>query len=213
MLTKHTVSALACTFSLLAATTAATAQPSPLSTAQAPKFAVGDSWTYTISDPRQPGRAFSFVQSVNAVNGNDIGVTIANNGGTMAAKFDANGNLTANGSKQYLPSDGKLKFPMSVGSTWTSQFTTRTGNGDAATTLNSKVVGIEKVDTTAGSFQAYRIEATGNVSAPNGKYSFTETDWYAPDAKRIVKFAFTGAAADGTTFGTQAVLEQMELKH
>ena len=214
MLTKHKVSALACAFSLLAVTaTAAMAQPVALTTAQAPRFAVGDAWTYALSDPGNPSRRFSFVQTVHSVNGNDIGVTIANNGGTMPATFDGNGNLTSNGSKQYLPSDGKLKFPMSIGNTWTSQFTTRTGNGDAATTLNAKVTAVEQVETPAGVFQAFRIEETLDVSAPNGKSTFTETDWYAPDAKRIVKFNFSGKAPDGTSFGTQAVLEAMDLKH
>ncbi|RKP45033.1 hypothetical protein D7S86_26730 [Pararobbsia silviterrae] len=208
---KQTVSALACAWSLAAAT-AALAQPVPLTTAQAPKFVPGDSWTYAISDPRQPSRTFSFVQTVDTVNGDTIGVTISNLSGTMPASFDANGNLTSNGNKQYLPSDGKLKFPMSAGSTWTSNFTTRTSNGDATTTLNAKVTGVDSIETTAGTFQAFRIESTGNVSAPNGKYSFTETDWYAPAAKRIVKFQFSGAAADGSTFGTQAVLQTMEIK-
>jgi hypothetical protein len=214
MLTKHKVSALAGAFSLLAiAATTAMAQPVPLTTAQAPRFVVGDSWTYTLSDPGNPSRKFSFVQSVHSVSNNEVGVTISNNGGTMPATFDANGNLTSNGSKQYLPSDSKLKFPMSVGSTWSSQFTTRTGNGDAATMLNAKVTAVEQVETLAGTFQAFRIEETLEVSAPNGKSSFTETDWYAPDAKRIVKFNFAGKAPDGTTFGTQAVLEQMDIKH
>ncbi|HTJ94223.1 MAG TPA: hypothetical protein VL424_14105 [Pararobbsia sp.] len=213
MFTTHKASALACAFSLLAIVSTAASADVTLTTAQTPKFMVGDSWTYTLSDPRQPGRSFSFVQTVYSINANDVGVTISNNGGTMSAAFDLNGNLTSNGSKQYLPSDSKLKFPMSVGSTWTSSFTTRTGNGDATTTLTAKVVGVEPVQTTAGTMQAFRIEETGNVSAPNGKYSFTETDWYAPDAKRIIKFTFTGAAADGSTFGTQAVLEQMDIKH
>lgn len=212
MFKKHKVSALACACGLLAAATVAIAQPA-LTTAQTPKFAVGDSWTYAIADPRQPGRQFSFVQTINSVNADTIGVTVSNNGGTMAASFDANGNLTSQGAKQYLPSDGKLKFPMSAGSTWTSNFTTHTANGDAATSLNAKVVGVESIETTAGTFEAFRIESTGSVSAPNGKYAFTETDWYAPNAKRIIKFTFSGSAADGSTFGTQALLEQMDIKH
>ena len=212
MLMKLKTAALGGAFGMLVAASAALAQPATLSTAQAPNFAVGDSWTYAISDPRQPSRQFSFVQTVNAV-GVDVGITVSNNGGTMPASFDLNGNLTSNGSKQYPPSDGKLKFPISVGSTWASNFTTHTGNGDAATSLNAKVVGVEAVETTAGTFQAFKIEETGTVSAPNGKYSFTETDWYAPDAKRIIKFAFSGAATDGSTFGTQAVLEQLVVKH
>jgi hypothetical protein len=212
MLTKHMAAVFGCATGLCLAGFTLAAHAAELSAAQAPTFAVGDSWTYSLTDPRAPSRTFSFVQTIRAINGGAIDMTVSNNGGTMPASMDQNGNLTSIGTKQYLPSDSKLKFPIAVGGNWTNNFTTRTGAGDATTTLNAKVVGVETVQTAAGSFQAFRIEETGSVVAPNGKIQFTETDWYAPDAKRIIKFTFNGTGADGGTFGTQAVLEQMEIK-
>jgi hypothetical protein len=212
MLNKHKAAAFGCATGLCLAGFTLGAQAADLPAAQTPTFTVGDSWTYSLSDPRTPARMFSFVQTVHSITGSTIALTVSNNGGTMPASMDQNGNLTSIGTKQYLPSDSKLKFPIAVGGNWTSNFTTRTGNGDATTTLSAKVVGVESVQTPAGTFQAFRIEETGSVAAPSGKYQFTETDWYAPDAKRIIKFTFNGTGGDGGTFGTQAVLEQMEIK-
>jgi phage-related tail fiber protein len=212
MLTKHKAAAFGCATGLCLAGFTLAAQAADLPAAQAPTFAVGDSWTYSLSDPRTPSRTFMFVQTVHSIGGGTVDLTVSNNGGTMPASMDLNGNLTSIGTKQYLPSDSKLKFPIAVGGSWSSNFTTRTGNGDATTTLSAKVVGVESVQTAAGTFQAFRIEETGSVAAPDGKFQFTETDWYAPDAKRIVKFTFKGTGGDGGTFGTQALLEQMDLK-
>jgi hypothetical protein len=211
-LTQHGAALLGCATGLCLMGLSLGAQAADLPAAQAPTFTVGDSWTYSLSDPRTPSRAFSFVQTIHSISGNTVNLTVSNNGGTMPASMDLNGNLTSIGTKQYLPSDSKLKFPIAVGGNWTNTFTTRTGNGDATTTLSAKVVGVESVQTPAGAFQAFRIEETGSVAAPNGKFQFTETDWYAPDAKRIIKFTFNGTGADGGTFGTQAQLEQMDLK-
>ena len=212
MLTKHMAAVIGCATGLCLAGATLAANAADLATAQTPTFLVGDSWTYSLSDPRTPSRSFSFVQTVHAVNPGTIEVTVSNNGGTMPASMDQNGNLTSIGTKQYLPSDSKLKFPIAVGGSWSGTFTTKTGNGDATTLISAKVVGVESVQTPAGTFDAFRIEESGNVSAPSGKFQFTETDWYAPDAKRIIKFVFNGTGGDGGTFGTQAVLEQMDLK-
>ncbi len=209
MLTKHMAAAFGCMAGLCIAGSALAAELPP---AQMPTFAVGDSWTYSLSDPRTPSRTFSFVQTVHSVNADAVDLTVSNNGGTMPAQLDRNGNLTRIGTKQYLPSDSKLKFPLAVGSTWTSTFTTKTGNGDATTTLNAKVAGVDTLQLPSGTFQAFRIEESGSVAAPDGKFQFTETDWYAPAAKRIIKFTFNGTAANGGSFGTQAQLEQMDLK-
>ncbi|CAB3794312.1 hypothetical protein [Pararobbsia alpina] len=212
MLTKHMAAAFGCATGLCLAGFTPAAQAADLPAAQAPTFLVGDSWTYSLSDPRTPGRTFSFVQTIHSINDGAIKLTVSNNGGTMPASMDQNGNLTSIGTKQYSPSDSKLKFPIAVGGNWTNNFTTHTGNGDATTTLSAKVVGVESVETPAGTFQAFRIEETGSVAAPDGKFQFTETDWYAPDAKRIIKFTFNGTGGDGGTFGTQAQLEQMDIK-
>jgi hypothetical protein len=75
--------------------------------------------------------------------------------------LDANANLVHSGDYAPTPCDGRLKFPMAVGTTWTSEYDL----GQVHYRVDRKVVAFDDVQTQAGSFKAYRIESTGSLTS------------------------------------------------
>jgi hypothetical protein len=150
----------------------------------APKFAVGDTWTFSRLDQLM-NKETSYTQKVTAVNG-DGGVQVGSN-----ITLSAAGNIVKSGAFSYSPEEVKLQFPMSVGQTYSAEY----GYNDQSEhswvrEIDAKVEGVETVSTPAGDFQAFRVKITGSW---HDKTDHTvggvidETMWYAPAAKRFVK--------------------------
>lgn len=169
------------------------AQPAPPARADAPAFAVGEAWTFAYANALEPSKNATYTQTVSSVAA-DGSPTL--NGGALA--LDASGNLVKTATGSYQPSDGKLQFPLFVGKSWSASYVYRTGSWAASGDRQAKVVGVERVETPAGAFDAFEIEQTVSWSGTEGNrgHGITrETDWYAPAVGRIVKMDFVDQAA------------------
>ncbi|MGF6242781.1 hypothetical protein P3T42_004541 [Paraburkholderia sp. GAS38] len=168
------------------------AQPAPLTQADAPAYVTGETWTFQYRNDLEPAKNSTYTQTVARV---EDGRAIVNGGATI---LDANGNIVKLGTASYEPSDGKLRFPLRVGDEWTSSYAYHSGSWEAIGQRQTKVVGVERVDTAAGSFEALRVEQLVSWSAGGGNKGggrTSETDWYAPSVGRIVKADFSDKAA------------------
>jgi hypothetical protein len=88
-----------------------------------------------------------------------------------------------------------LKFPLNVGSTWSSRIRLVEGGGPRLQTVNveHKALALEKVSTPKGELEAFKIQASavlvsGVRSGPPEER--TETYYYSPKAKAIVRYEF-----------------------
>lgn len=165
--------------------------PTPLLQADAPAFVVGEKWTFKFENDLEPSKNSTYAQTVSNV---ESGRAIINNG---SAILDANANLVKLGSASYAPSDGKLRFPLRVGDSWASSYAYRTGTWEALGERQTTVVGVERIDTPAGSFDAFKLEQVVSWSAGGGNKRegrTRETDWFAPAVGRIVKADFVDQA-------------------
>jgi hypothetical protein len=159
-------------------------------TANAPIYKIGDTWTMlwgkTDNYPGVKGE-----QTVVSVTDNQTTLSISINGGTpFEEDFNDQGDITRNGSMTFDPSFGRLSFPMMVGKNWDARLVQRTTSGTYDMSQRAEVVAFERVEVTAGSFDAYKIVLQGVSSIHLGGASvrpFRATYWYAPSAKRIVK--------------------------
>jgi hypothetical protein len=87
-----------------------------------------------------------------------------------------------------------LSFPLEVGKRWRydSDWVFKPKASSGSTTVDVMVVGHETIKVPAGEFDAFRLVAVGSLrgtSPINSKYAgeTTETYWYAPTARAIVK--------------------------
>lgn len=159
-------------------------------TANAPIYKIGDTWTMlwgkTDTYPGVKG-----VQTVVSVTENQTTLSVSTNGGTpFEEDFNNQGDITSKGSMTFEPSFGQLSFPMMVGKSWDSRLIQRTTSGTYDMSQRAEVVAFERVEVTAGSFDAYKIVLHGVSAIHLGGASvrpFRATYWYAPLAKRIVK--------------------------
>ncbi len=179
------------------------AQPAPLTQAEAPVYAVGEQWSFKYENALEPAKNSTYTQTVTQADGNHAEI---NSGATI---LDASGNVVKSGTATYEPSDGKLRFPLRVGDSWSSAYTYTTGSWEAIGQRQTKVVGAERVETPAGAFEAIRIEQMVAWSAGGGNRgqgTTRETDWYAPAVGRIVKADFVDQATHSSPTTTHVEL-------
>lgn len=151
-----------------------------------PAYKVGDKWSYSYVDELTPANNAVTDQTVVQVSPEHTVLEAKDaTGRVFEVELDANGNLMHAGHYAPTPNDGRLKFPMSVGSTWTAEYDL----GSVHYKEENKVAALEDVQTKAGTFQAYRIESRGQFTSLGWRTvgQVVQTIWYAPSAKRIVK--------------------------
>lgn len=158
-----------------------------------PRFARGDTWIYrefdcaggTVTIPSMPERV-----TVAAL-GRPGEPTVLNDGHVV---LDDSGDYVQLYGWSWEPGISRLKFPMKVGSSWSSRYTWKNpGGGTGAIVALNSVQAFEKVRVPAGEFDAYRILATVG-SRDDGMPRSTMLEdlvWYAPRVKRIVKRELT----------------------
>jgi hypothetical protein len=180
---------LGCLTSPLIAQEPASAPGAP--TTAAPSYKVGDTWTFiwgrTGSKPGAP-----LVLTVVAVTETQTTMSSSWNGRPpKEVDYDNQGNLTRDGNgTTYEPSNGYLSFPMTVGKSWDFHHVRRFIGGTLDVSGHDEIVAFERVQVPAGSFDAYKIVSRGvNAKQLDRLYSapFTETYWYAPSVKRVIK--------------------------
>lgn len=80
-----------------------------------------------------------------------------------------------------------LKFPLSVGQTWSHRYERGAGRRTVRIEPQYKVVAWEKVQTPKSVLDAFKIEGTSQWVTGRGDHLFNNwTEWYAPAAKAIV---------------------------
>ncbi|MEI9985219.1 MAG: hypothetical protein WDN69_19740 [Aliidongia sp.] len=100
---------------------------------------------------------------------------IIGKGGKELVKFD--------------PTSPALPFPLHVGSTWHGKFTVSTPDQIVSPGLDEtcKITSFETVAIAAGNMSAFRYECTTEWSVWPLHGTVSETGWYAPAAKVVVK--------------------------
>lgn len=176
----------------MAQSASASAPLAPLTEAQAPTFSVGERWEFAFENALEPRKNERYSQTVLRVDGGQAALAV-NDRAAASTLLDANGNLVKTASGSYEPSDGKLQFPLSVGKRWSDSYVYRSGTWTSQVDRTAKVVGVERIHTQAGDFDAFRIEQSTSWSGAsgNGGYGGTrETEWYAPAVGRIVRMDY-----------------------
>jgi lipoprotein-anchoring transpeptidase ErfK/SrfK len=80
-----------------------------------------------------------------------------------------------------------LKFPLSVGQTWTHRFERTTGKRTIRIEPQYKVAAWEKVQTPKGTFEAFKIVGAAEWATPRGDQNFNKwTEYYSPTVKAMV---------------------------
>ena len=189
---------------LAGAQPAAEATPAPAATpAAAPASGseamedpqTGDHWTYEVRDDISGDLKSTIIHTVSDVSGGnvEIRVTALNNANTGFLTFDRNWNIKSNATWRYAPTDGTgVSMPLAVGKTWPikSNDTAISVNATFRRTGTAKVTAKESVTTTAGTFDAYKVETSVNavnVKDPSRKIQLVQTTWYAPEIDHWVK--------------------------
>lgn len=166
----------------------------PLNEAQAPVFSVGEEWEFAYSNVLDPRQNHNYTQRVESLDSGGAHLSVASVGGAPSQlTLDADGNAVEGSNGRFTPSTGQLHFPMRVGSEWSASYVFSNGGWSANDERHAEVVGKERVETPAGSFETFRIESvivwTGG-GANHGVGRATEKDWYAPSVGRIIKQEF-----------------------
>jgi len=100
-----------------------------------------------------------------------------------------------------------LQFPLFVGKKWQYTFDLNIPHGTKHRMVDIQVVGRESVQTSAGLFDAFRIEKTVYWPTANAKWGTVTNDlqavyFYSPEAKCIVKY---------NSFGSDGAKREIEL--
>jgi hypothetical protein len=157
--------------------------------AERPNVKVGDQWQfvlyYTVPSTT-PNRAW-LITSVTSKN-----IEGTENGEVLLLTPELNV-LESPRSKESNPK--ALTFPLEVGKHWryASDWVFKAKDSKGSTVVDVAVVGYEKVTVPAGEFDAFKLTSKGSLhgtSPINSQYGgeTTETYWYAPTARAIVKW-------------------------
>jgi hypothetical protein len=89
-----------------------------------------------------------------------------------------------------------FEWPLEVGKQWRFSATSYVNQRPVRSDVVNTVKAFEQVKTKAGTFQAYKIQRDWSRENPFGPaFTWSDTTWYAPDAKFAVKFTSTGRNA------------------
>jgi hypothetical protein len=156
--------------------------------ARQPIVAAGDEWHFAVYyavPTAVPNRSW-VVKSVNSVH-----IEATENGEPLVMTRE----LNVLDSPRHSESDPRaLDFPLSVGRRWrySSNWLFKAKSSRGKLVVDVKVVSYEAVRVPAGVFEAFRLEAIGELSGDSPSNTFygghtTTTYWYAPAARAIVR--------------------------
>lgn len=173
--------------------TPAAASASPIEAMEDPR--TGDHWSYEVRDDISGELKSTVIQTVTDVSATDINIRLSfiNSPNTGFLTFDRSWNLKNSGLWRYNPTDGSgIVQPLAVGKTWSikSDDVNTSANANFRRTGSSKVTAKESVTTSAGTFDAYKIETSiqgVNPKDPGRKFQILQTTWYAPEIDHWVK--------------------------
>jgi hypothetical protein len=155
----------------------------------------GDRWVYEITDEITGDVKATTTVVVLDVSQSEINTRVSTRGAANPRQivFDRSWNRIDDSIWKYRPTDGSgFRMPMEVGREWRFESkATHLQNGTAlAQTGQSKVVAKEKITTSAGTFDAFKIETTirqVNASDQTRAATLSTVQWYAPKVNRWVR--------------------------
>ena len=154
----------------------------------------GDRWVYEVKDEITGDLKRTTTVVVLDVSEKEINTRMSVRGAARPFEtvYDRNWNRIDDGIWKFRPSDGAgVQTPLQVGKEWRFENKSTHANGTAlSTTGQSKVVGEEKVTTSAGTFDTFKIETRMrhvNANDQTKASIVNATLWYAPTVNRWVR--------------------------
>jgi hypothetical protein len=154
----------------------------------------GDRWVYEVKDEITGDVKSTTTVVVLDVSEKEINTRISVRGGARPFQtvFDRSWNRIDDGIWKFRPTDGTgVQTPLQVGKEWRFENKSTHTNGTAlSTTGQSKVVGEEKITTSAGTFDTFKIEIRMrhvNSNDQTKASTVNVTLWYAPTVNRWVR--------------------------
>lgn len=165
--------------------------------AQAPALRVGDRWVHEQRDARSRQLVDRVVRTVSAVSPEGVEGRYEPDG---LFRWTPELNLVQTRTTRYEGDPRFLSFPLEVGRSWRSSFSTVTDHR-TRTELETVVRAFEKVTVPAGTFDAFRVESRGtwrnDTTGRSGGVSIV--NWYAPVARTVVKTDYDDGKHPTTT--------------
>jgi hypothetical protein len=154
----------------------------------------GDRWVYEVTDEVTGDIKQTTTVVVLDVSEKEINTRVTIRGAApRQIVFDRGWSRIDDSSWKYTPSDGTgIKMPLQVGQDWRFDSKATNFNNGTAMSVNgqSKVVGTEKLTTSAGTFETFKVETTLrqiNANDQTKSSTLTSTLWYAPTVNRWVR--------------------------
>jgi autotransporter translocation and assembly factor TamB len=155
----------------------------------------GDRWVYEVTDEVTGDIKQTTTVVVLDVSEKEINTRVSTRGAASPRQivFDRGWSRIDDSSWKYTPSDGTgIKMPLQVGRDWRFDSKATNFNNGTAMSVNgqSKVVGTEKLTTSAGTFDTFKVETTLrqiNANDQTKSSTLTSTLWYAPTVNRWVR--------------------------
>jgi len=168
---------------------------------QAPDLAgvlTGDRWTYDVTDEMTNDLKYVFTVVVVDVSEKEINTRVTSRGAQRPRQmvFDRGWSRIDDDLWKYDPSDGTgIRMPLQLGKSWRFE-----GNGKnfqngttVRTSGQSKVTAEEKITTSAGTFETFKIETVirhVNSNDQTKTSTLTSTLWYAPSINRWARKSY-----------------------
>jgi hypothetical protein len=154
----------------------------------------GDRWVYEVTDEVTGDIKQTTTVVVLDVSEKEINTRVSIRGANpRQIVFDRGWSRIDDSSWKFTPSDGTgIKMPLQVGRDWRFDSKATSFQSGTAMSVNgqSKVVGAEKLTTSAGTFDTFKIETTArqiNANDQTKSSTLTATLWYAPSVNRWVR--------------------------
>jgi len=163
-----------------------------------PQIKAGDDWTYRRTDYTGETPPRTFTETVTFANERVIEIVHKPQGtekeidATYTAEWNA---VTSPNTGIFEPNQGVLRFPLRPGDAHDASYEVRfprQGEYDVRHKRHVTVAGWEDVTVPAGKFRALKVVSEGSFERVDRGIagSAKEVMWYAPQAKRYVKWSF-----------------------
>src|SRR5262245_27887669 len=154
----------------------------------------GDRWVYEVTDEVTGDIKQTTTVVVLDVSEKEINTRMSIRGASQRQiVFDRGWSRVDDSLWKYTPSDGTgIKMPLRVGQDWRFDSKATSFQSGTAMSVNgqSKVVGMERLTTSAGTFDTFKIETTArqiNANDQTKSSTLSSTLWYAPTVNRSVR--------------------------
>jgi|SRR5262245_34947012 len=155
----------------------------------------GDRWTYDVTDEITSDLKHTLTVVVIDVSDKEITTRVSSRGAPRPRQvvFDRGWSRIDDDAWKFAPSDGTgIQLPLQIGKGW--RFESNGKNLQSGTTVRSngqsKIIGEEKITTSAGTFDTFKVETVTRHVNSNDQTkvaTLTSTLWYAPTVNRWVR--------------------------